>query len=82
MAKKPKSAITTSTFNGDEIRPDESQGFAKSRAEKGLQVIHGSTPAACTPPEALSPDPCRHTFKHAGAPTFPVARLGKDASQS
>lgn len=75
--KKPKSAVTTSTFNGDEIRPKESQGFNEARAAKGLKTVEGTTPAACTPPEAISPDPTRHKFVSNAGATFPVARIGK-----
>ena len=82
MAKRPKSAITTSTFNGDEIRPKESQGFNEARAAKGLTTVEGTTPAACTPPAAVSPDPCRHEFVSSAGASFPVARLGIDVQQT
>ena len=80
MPKKPKSAVTTSVWNGDEIRPKESQGFNESRKDKGLGVTHGTRPAACTPPEAISPDPTRHKFVSSAGASFPVARLGKQPS--
>lgn len=79
MAKKPKSAITTSQFNGDEIRDKSKQGMSEARAAKGLTTVEGTTPAACTPPEAVSPDPTRHKFVSSAGASFPVARLGKQS---
>jgi len=77
MAKKPKSAITTSTFNGDEIRPKESQGFNEARAAKGLGVVEGTRAPAQSPEAAKAPNPTQHKFVSSAGASFPVARLGK-----
>ena len=80
MPRKPESAKQRSPFNGSERYED--QGFDARRAKDDLTVTNGTQRAAGSAEGAKSLDPCRHSFKHAGAPTFPVARLGKNDGQA
>ncbi len=72
MAKKPQSAAKFSSWNGDERREAEAQGFDASRKSKGLKVIHGTRRPDENPADQLKKD---IVFKP--APTsLNVARIG------